>query len=52
MVQRVAQPVPFGDAPQPAYVTRQTPVPAVASSLGGSRSALAPPVPYNPSFPR
>ena len=52
MVQRVAQPVPFGYAPQPAYEARQAAAPAVASSLGGSRPALAPPVPYNPSFPR
>ena len=64
MVQRVAQPVPFGYAPQPAYeahpemrpearqATRPSATPTAASSLGGARPALAPPVPYDPASAR
>ena len=64
MVQRVAQPVPFGYAPQPAYealpemrqearqATRLGATPTAASSLGGARPALAPPVPYGPASAR
>ncbi len=64
MIQRVAQPAPLGYAPQPAFEARPDTRPemrqvarpgaasAVASSLGGVRPTLAPPVPFDPVSPR